>query len=1419
MDVSVLQEAFEKVYKQSPAPMQVAEEVGSKLHLSFSENSIAHNSSSLLELFEKTVDCNNQSAMDIGGNKDKRVPMVKLKRLEITEKNLSNCQKLYLWIIKPIPNSFGICVEGKRSLEDDDFWHSGMVTTRYTSTIIGTSSGSIYELIDEIEFLDALEAGIPEILAQQFKNGFPTNWDDLVDEYLPSDIEIGNSSVVAKGPPENIFDVANTFVSQQVQAVVPQQQESVNSLVQDGSYLGEVIQTNVQSPVTEMVQDADISNSNVSNSNNELVVNGNQDSIVNGNQDDSVQDQVVNEICTENEVTESILNQTMVDKDIIDNNGNILPLTKSTKTKTVADDNLQDVETQDRTPFTSRQKRMTSAADDNQQYDNSTVSASDISYEAAKTVKQAKKISQEVDAGAECHRTYENMNKVKEKMRDPPPKGGSKKATQASGQSKAPKSKKQNKKSLPTETSESELSIPEIVPSIPETNNYDSESEIETVSKKSLRTISKKATSAKSKSLPKQSSKFVSIGINEDDIIEDVVPQKSSRNTKMNNTQVDKLRKARNIASKPSNNSSHKHVLTLPDVQITSASSADEAIEASESSSQIVSHSRKDKSKSKGTKPATPLFEWIIRPFPRTKGVIVEGKRRGDDAYWRSSSIAERKDSRTLITDRGSTYKLVGNIEKLDAIDAGFSPGIVKAFTNGFPKKWNELIEKHYVSEDRNTYHPNGTMNVSTVSTKTGKTAVASPSEVLNGTVVGTPLGQFVDINHLKTTKSGRVVKPVLAKWAGQKVVYDSSSKQMKVVYNSKFGESFFKDQCIQMSAKTSRTSSLRKKKPINVNSRQVLDLSKMDSSKNQSPSNNHVKPSKVASKKTSDPVESIENDDDDSADLERHVRNIIENNQKKRLKKPPKSQTCYSKNAQMEENDDDVMTSPSSRTRSRLHELRAKSDMRKKRKSKDRTESDSDIDDTDVQPKRSKKSSNEIQQKNSKISSKVNEIILDSDIGDIDDQLKRAKSSYKTQPKNSKIITEVNEIVLDSDIGDIDDQPKKSKLSYKTQPKNSKIITEVNDIVLDSDIGDIDDQPKTAKSNIKTQPKNTKIHSKKSDIEPESDSENDEEIIFKSTKMSKKGGPKSQTVQKPFSSKNGRMASKTKCSPVKKAVTKRRMKQTEVLKGKSKTVEKNQVEISSSDTDQYDNDDISWGKSEVVRLESALKCITQYNDNMWKRIADAVNSRTLKECQEYVESQQQYQTFLQNVENSKKSKTNKRIEITAKKGTLKRRKQIREFLEQGIEGDEEPDLFDSTPFRANTKKTIVPRLDEDVFSTETDYPITPGANCRTPSMKYYQAQFSAKKTPADCIISPTNNAVNNAKADKIVHHYLKRRKMVKIKTTKKDTTPPKPNKPRTLFGANGNIDDIFQHSDHEPSDNDDDDEERDHYMSDISSN
>ncbi|NXR80837.1 M18BP protein, partial [Pycnonotus jocosus] len=117
------------------------------------------------------------------------------------------------------------------------------------------------------------------------------------------------------------------------------------------------------------------------------------------------------------------------------------------------------------------------------------------------------------------------------------------------------------------------------------------------------------------------------------------------------------------------------------------------------------------------------------------------------------------------------------------------------------------------------------------------------------------------------------------------------------------------------------------------------------------------------------------------------------------------------------------------------------------------------------------------------------------------------------------------------------------------------------------------------------------------------------------------------------------------------------------------------------------------WSEKELQKLHRAIAALPKHRSGFWQDVAMAVGSRSAQECQEKFLQEQQGKGSKQQPKKTTAGKSEqkdnsclgpaekKEVVITAKVGTLKRKQQMREFLEQ-LPKDNHDDVFTATPLQ-----------------------------------------------------------------------------------------------------------------------------------------
>ncbi|XP_014427810.2 mis18-binding protein 1 isoform X1 [Pelodiscus sinensis] len=180
------------------------------------------------------------------------------------------------------------------------------------------------------------------------------------------------------------------------------------------------------------------------------------------------------------------------------------------------------------------------------------------------------------------------------------------------------------------------------------------------------------------------------------------------------------------------------------------------------------------------------------------------------------------------------------------------------------------------------------------------------------------------------------------------------------------------------------------------------------------------------------------------------------------------------------------------------------------------------------------------------------------------------------------------------------------------------------------------------------------------------------------------------------------------------------------------------------------------WTEKELQKLQRAVASFPKHKNGFWVDVAMALGTRSAEECQQkYMEDHQ--------TKGSKKAATKTALDkkapkdadkkqpvITARVGTLKRKQQMRDFLEH-LPKDDHDDIFTATPLQNCRVKlpTFWESQDDDVFQLMDNNPITPSS-----------AVFPLVKTPQCDHISPGMlGSINRRDYDKYVFRMQKNSK------------------------------------------------------------
>ncbi|XP_030854761.1 uncharacterized protein LOC579784 isoform X2 [Strongylocentrotus purpuratus] len=816
----------------------------------------------------------------------------------------------------------------------------------------------------------------------------------------------------------------------------------------------------------------------------------------------------------------------------------------------------------------------------------------------------------------------------------------------------------------------------------------------------------------------------------------------------------------------------------------------------------------------------TDLDQWIIKWLGSgLKHIAVEGHRLEDPegSFWHSTAIIKRNSSCLVETSSGSRYSLHGNINKLLARDQGFSKKFLRRFQKGFPAKWKAYLVEEAMEQSgkkvevtvpestdigtakaSNTPVINGgrlaTHKVLSTLKKEKRPAVTkTPSNDSETTpvsrrreaVVVTP--SFVSVEEVRTTRSGRKVLPPLEYWRGQ--------RQRTLLYMEGAAE------LLEGSIDHTPVSATRLgvKGSIDISQR----AKRLVTRKKNPRSRKRAEKSKNTTSQRESSFEESESEDDPLDRMQKRVVNArTERN----------SDTSNTMKAGGEECSLDALPEQGSFRRSPRKSLDTfpkksldTSDHQKSRDTPRSLSQTSVCDAVDVSPPVSGVGGDATNKSSQPydLYSEVMGVVKENRQRRISNQSRRRRSREANRSSSSAPEQgEENFNISD----DEDFKNKDSASATEGDNKNSSLSRKPKG------------SPVPSTSNKSISKHKRKVSSKANErvllgsnmvacvvLEKNEHSDLNAGVKIKGSSGSGKQDKAEQATKK-----------KTKEAPPKSRISKRIQESNE-----------------------------KWKPDELHRLHRALKIIPPSSRQFWHRVASSVGTRTEWECQQEHQAKLEEATKASNqskgttkgtTKDNKESNQGAKepVALTAAKGTMKRKRQLRELIQQHNQASEE-DLFDSTPFKKQ-RKTTKPLLNLDLAEEEEEedddegmQAKTPGsARLKTPSTRFHNllAPLSGKRTPhSSAIISPgLLNSVEKKHMDKYIFGMQKKRASRRGKNVPETThnvSPPLKVRQRQLktqtMAMTPTISEAFQVDPVQGTDSDED--EGDYYWSDEENN
>ncbi|XP_048586126.1 general transcriptional corepressor trfA [Nematostella vectensis] len=794
---------------------------------------------------------------------------------------------------------------------------------------------------------------------------------------------------------------------------------------------------------------------------------------------------------------------------------------------------------------------------------------------------------------------------------------------------------------------------------------------------------------------------------------------------------------------------------------------------------------RKDSMKSHSLK------NWHLKALKSKSqcGVFVEGQRDEDPIgeLWHSTIIRTRVNSRLVQTKSKSKYHLLGPMDEEATLSFGFSQKFVKSFRHGFPNNWEKLVQDHFKPLSSND--DSGKDKLLSKSGGKQRRPVLSMYKTPTRTQ-GKQIAETTPIEvELRRSRSGRLIKPPMAWWRGQRVVTDGLHNLTTIdpggeehtslstgLYNYyvRLPEDAPKPLAQQLKckaftpkvAKFSVTSPRQKRETLLSRRRSTGESSTQEDSTGDDTSTSATE--RVRRAVLEAPTSSENSWKPSESEAER-IQAISRKRGSAKEASTSSIRTIKGKDqvkknisfSEDEENTTDSSNDQHPSERGLTGRLRSKQDTGRAGRSTTRN--------SQGEGEGTRKKTNKIPAHHE------NDDSGSETVGDVDFLCSPSKTSQRAFRKVTK-----------------DAQSRTGSRPYTRATPNacSKELNDSKDGVFD------DWKPPLSPKKTRKSPSSTTT----------------------------KKPPQVNQLQK---AKNPLQASK------KSPTNKPRPTVTQAKTGKG-VAKKTTREISNKQTSST-----SWQGEELLRLEDALHSLAPNAPRYWTKVSQLVETRSAEECQlKYQGQLEQRNTRAYNrperaAKPSAKPKDRKITALCGGVGTLKRKRQLRQLLEQQDDGYED-DIFDSTPFKKSKMNFKFPFAGADIDEDDVDDGEDDGDDYddeddrraefqtpsnRTPSSRFRPLGPASGGTPSADFISPgLLQHVNRHDVDTYIHRIKQGKRHAPGPQSRqsakvvKTSTPKKQLKPTSRKSPLVSISDMFevQHV----SDPDSEEGEEDYYWS-----
>ncbi|XP_028293965.1 mis18-binding protein 1 isoform X2 [Gouania willdenowi] len=208
---------------------------------------------------------------------------------------------------------------------------------------------------------------------------------------------------------------------------------------------------------------------------------------------------------------------------------------------------------------------------------------------------------------------------------------------------------------------------------------------------------------------------------------------------------------------------------------------------------------------------------------------------------------------------------------------------------------------------------------------------------------------------------------------------------------------------------------------------------------------------------------------------------------------------------------------------------------------------------------------------------------------------------------------------------------------------------------------------------------------------------------------------------------------------------------------------------------DPQEQDEEKWTGAELKKLKEAVSYYPKHILGYWERVSQMVGTRSAEECCNQHAAPETSQTAAKEAKKVQKKKKKKMVVapkdpelpvISARAGTLKRKQQVRQYLDT-MPRDNVDDVFSSAYMQNKRMPFLCPSEDHDLSISDME-PVTPKSN-----------GYPQVKTPQCLYITPgMMGSPNRSIDDKCVYQLQKRMKKNRFNVNKYSATAKFPTTP-----------------------------------------